>query len=197
MILAALALALQAAPAASHDGHQHHQATAKVEASSARVRIADNALVSHEGKPVRLADLMSGKRVVVLDFVYTTCTTVCPVLSATLAKLQDKLGPRMESEVQIISISIDPQRDTPARLKEYAARHGAGPGWVWLTGAQADVDAVLKGFGAYTPNPADHPAMVLVGRADSGAWTRLFGFPGAAELLAQVDKVAVAQAPAE
>ena len=68
-------------------------------------------------------------------------------------------------------------RDTPARLKEYAARYGAGPGWTWLTGPKPQVDEVLQVFGAYTPNFVEHPPLVMVGDAKTGKWIRFYGFP--------------------
>ncbi|MCP6473819.1 SCO family protein, partial [Klebsiella pneumoniae] len=72
----------------------------------------------------------------VVGFVYTQCTTVCPVISAILQKLQKQLGERAGREVQLVSLSIDPQRDTPERLKEYAGRFSGGEGWRWVTGSQ-------------------------------------------------------------
>ncbi|HEX9184892.1 MAG TPA: SCO family protein [Burkholderiales bacterium] len=186
---AALSLAL-AAPCAAHDkgAHDGHGAAAVKPAAGVRLRLADTPLVDQDGREVRLRSELLGKRVAVVNFVYTTCTTVCPVASATLAQLQRRLGDRAGERVLLVSITVDPLRDTPARLREYAARHEAGPGWRWLTGRKADVDAALKAFGAYTPNPEDHPNMTLVGDAESGQWTRLYGFTGVDELLAQVER---------
>ena len=90
---------------------------------------------------------------------------------------------------------MDPGRDTPARLKAYAARHHAKPGWTWLTGGRGTVEQVLRGMGAYTPSFADHPPMVLVGDG-AGGWTRLNGFPSQAAIVAQVDAYAAAVRPA-
>jgi protein SCO1/2 len=191
---AALSLAL-AAPCAAHDKGTHggHDAAAAKPAAGLRLRLADTPLQDQDGREVRLKSDVLGKRVAVVNFVYTTCTTVCPVASATLAQVQERLGGRMGEHVLLVSITVDPLRDTPARLKEYAARHEAGPGWRWLTGRKADVDAALKAFGAYTPNPEDHPNMTLVGDADGGQWTRLYGFAGADELIAQVERALAVQ----
>jgi protein SCO1/2 len=116
---------------------------------------------------------------------------VCPVASATFQQLQGKLGTALGKEVVLVSISVDPLRDTPERMHEYAARYQARAGWTWLTGAKPDVDAVLRGFGAYTPNYEDHPAMVLVG--DAGGWTRFLGFPSVDQLLGRVQALRVAR----
>jgi protein SCO1/2 len=109
-------------------------------------------------------------------------------LSATFRQVQNKLGDRLGSEVVMVSISVDPNRDTPARLKKYAERLGAGDSWLWLTGRQQAVTEVLEELGAYTPNFADHPSMVLVGDGSSGQWARFIGFPAAAQIIDKVDQ---------
>jgi protein SCO1/2 len=176
------------APAArAHDtAHQHHAAAAPAP-RAAKVVLSGAPLVDASGKRLRLAQDVIGERIAVVNFIYTTCTTVCPVASATFQQLQRRLAGALGKEVVLVSVSIDPLRDTPDRLGEYAARYEAGDGWVWLTGAKADVDNVLKGFGAYTPNFEDHPAMVLIGDARGGAWTRFFGFPAVDQLLGRVE----------
>jgi len=176
-------------PARAHDAGAHDPSkAAKAPPGSVQLRLADTLLRDQDGRELRLRSDVLGKRVAVVNFVYTTCTTVCPVSSATLAQLQERLGARLGTQVQLVSITVDPLRDTPARLKEYSARHEAGGGWLWLTGSKANVDAALKAFGAYTPNPEDHPAMTLVGDLEGARWTRLYGFPSADELLAQVER---------
>jgi protein SCO1 len=177
---AVLSLAILAAPVLAHDGH-HHAAK-----PSAKVSLADQVLVDQEGRQRRLVQDVIGKRIAIVNFVYTSCTTVCPVSSALFAQLQERLGPALGKDVVLVSITVDPVRDTPERLREFAARYGAGPGWVWLTGGKRELEAVLKGFGAYAPNYEEHPAMVLVGDAQGGTWTRFFGFPPAEQLLEKV-----------
>jgi protein SCO1/2 len=191
-IPAALLGLLLSLPAAAHDAHAHHGTQAAASAPRApergiELQLADTPLKDQDGREWRLKSDLLGKRVTVVNFVYTTCTTVCPVSSATIAQLQSRLGASLGDRVQLVSITVDPQRDTPARLKEYATKHGAGPSWRWLTGRKADVDAALKAFGAYTVNFEDHPAMIIVGDAEGRRWTRLYGFPSVDELVAQVD----------
>lgn len=186
-IAAALLLgALSGVSTASAHGTGDH---AKADApAAARVQLEDTLLLDRYGVERRLKSDVLGDRVAVVNFVYTTCTTVCPVASATFAQLQERLGARLGTQVRLVSITVDPQRDTPARLRAYAAKHDAGMHWTWLTGRKDAVDAALKGFGAYTPNPQDHPAIVMIGDARSGQWTRLYGFPAVAEILAEVDR---------
>jgi len=174
-----------------HDAHEHHGAQAAAP-SAAKVVLRDAPLLDASAKRVRLANDVIGERIAVVNFVYTSCTTVCPVSSATFQKLQEKLGPRLGKEVVLVSITVDPLRDTPQKLREYAARYEAREGWAWLTGAKPDVDGVLRGLGAYAPRFEDHPAMVLVGDARGGPWTRFFGFPSVEELMARIDTMQVA-----
>jgi protein SCO1/2 len=115
------------------------------------------------------------------------------VLSAVFGQVQDKLGDRLGNEVALVSVTVDPIRDTPKRLKAYAAKHKARDGWIWLTGPKTRVDDVLDGLGAYSPNFEDHPAMVLVGDGRTGQWNRFFGFPNANRLMERVDALAAAR----
>jgi protein SCO1/2 len=187
VLLLYLIIGFMVVPAArAHDAaHQHHAAAPAP--GAAKVVLSDAPLVDASGRRLRLAQDVIGERIAVVNFVYTTCTTVCPVASATFQQLQRRLAGALGKEVVLVSVSIDPLRDTPDRLRQYAARYEAGDGWVWLTGAKADVDSVLRGFGAYTPNFEDHPAMVLIGDARGGAWTRFFGFPAVEQLLGRVE----------
>lgn len=178
-------------PASAHEPahHQHHAAPKPAPRSGAvELKLPDTRLRDQDSRDVRLkSDVLAG-RVSVVNFVYTTCTTVCPVLSATMAQLQQRLGDRAGKQVRLVSITVDPQRDTPSRLKEYSAQHEAGSGWTWLTGRKSDVDAVLKAFGTFTPNPEDHPSVTMIGDAEGRRWTRLYGFPSVDEVLAQVEQ---------
>jgi protein SCO1 len=176
----------------AHDAHRRHEAAA-APPGAAKVALVDQALLDQAGRRVRLASDVIGGRIAIVNFVYSTCTTVCPVSSATLAQVQERLGGALGRDVALVSITVDPVRDTPARLNELAGRFGARAGWTWLTGAKGGIDGVLKGFGAYTPNFEDHPVMVLVGDPASGAWTRFFGFPSVEQLLDRVDALQAAR----
>jgi len=173
--------------------HQQHAAPAAPAPSAAKVVLRGDPLLDQTGKRVRLADDVIAGRIAVVNFVYTTCTTVCPITSAIFAEMQRKLGKAPGRDVVLVTITVDPVRDTPERLREYAARYDTADGWVYLTGAKRDVDNVLKGFGAYTPNFEDHPAMVLVGEAGGANWTRFIGFPSVDQLLARVGELRAAR----
>lgn len=197
-LVLALLLAVPAHALGGGDCPHHKQATASTPAPAAKapsseVRLVEAGLVDQDGTPVRLGGEVIGDRLVVMDFVFTTCTTVCPVLSAIFARVQGKLGERLGTEVRLVSISVDPTRDTPARLKAYSTSHRAKPGWTWLTGSPENVKQVLEGLGAYTPAYANHTPMVLIGDARTGMWVRLNGFPSEEQILAKVDELAAAR----
>jgi protein SCO1/2 len=169
-VMTAIAAAMALSPPAFGHDHAQHGAAAKPAApQTTRVNLTDTALLDQDGRSVRLKSDVMGDRIVVVGFIYTSCTTVCPVLSAVLAQTQAKLGARLSRDVGLVTVTVDPLRDTPARLKEYSARHGAGAGWTWLTGNKPQIDEVLKVFGAYTPNFIDHPPVVLAATQSPGS----------------------------
>ena len=187
--------------AKAHDEHQHHaNPAAKSSEQKAdrvgaiKVDVGDTPLLDQDGRTIRMrSDVLAG-RVVVVDFVYTSCTTVCPIFSATMAELRKRLVAAPARDIVLVTVTVDPLRDTPRRLKDYAARFGpTGDGWIWLTGSKSNVDTVNKAFGAYTANIDDHPPMVIVGDADAGVWTRFYGFPGVPELEARARELVAAR----
>ena len=158
------------------DGSGGTAATAaSVAEATAEVKLVDVPLVDQDGVPTRLPEVV-GDRVVVLDFVYTSCTTVCPVLGAIFERLGGAFGERLGQDVRLVSITVDPVRDTPAALKAYAARHRAPAGWTFLTGSQENVDRVLQGLGGYGPDLRQHAPVVLVGDGRTGRWARFNSF---------------------
>ncbi len=155
-------------------------------------RAPDVALVGMDGAPVRLREELQRAGPVVLHFLFTSCATVCPVLTGTLAAAQERLP-----DVRILSISIDPEEDTPARLREYAARFGAGPRWRFLTGRPPDVLAVQEAFDAYRGDKMRHEPSAFLRAAPGAPWVRIDGFLAAADLVAEVERLPpAAPAPA-
>jgi protein SCO1 len=131
------------------------------------------ALTTQDGETVHFYDLIKGK-IVAIDLIYTTCEYNCPLETARLAQVQKLLGDRVGKDVLFVSITIDPEHDTPAVLKEYAAKYHTGPGWVFLTGKLADIDLLSKKLGLYTePNPDNkdgHTPTLLIGNEATGQW---------------------------
>jgi len=143
-------------------------------AADSRRLIPDVTLIDQDGRTVNFYDLVKG-RTVAIDLIYTTCQYACPLESARLARMQQILGDRMGKDIFFISISIDPEHDTPAALKEYAKKYDAGPGWIFLTGKQDDIDMLSKKLGLWT-DPSltqdGHTPMLLIGNEASAQWTQ-------------------------
>jgi protein SCO1/2 len=180
-------LVARAAPAHDPSDHGTPKDATGVDAKSVTVRLPDLELLDQDGKRVRFKSDVIGDRLVVIDVIYTTCPVVCPILSAVFANVQDALGDRLGKDVVLVSISVDPVTDVPARLKEYAQKWKARPGWTFLTGDKRNVDEVLRGLNLYAPDLTEHPTVMLVGDGRDGRWRRLYDFPAPARVLGEVD----------
>ncbi|MDD2272306.1 MAG: SCO family protein [Desulfuromonadaceae bacterium] len=146
-------------------------------------------LVNQDGKKVRLQSILKGDTPVVVDFIYGTCTTICPVLSAGFLNLQNKLAATGHT-VRLVSITIDPENDSPKVMNAYLKRFRAKPGWDFLTGSRADIDTVMKAFNAYIPDKMSHYPLNMIHSPKDGTWVRLFGLLSSREFLAEYQSVA-------
>jgi protein SCO1/2 len=145
--------------------------------------IPDTPIYDQDGQKLLFySDLVKGKTVAI-NFIFTTCTTICPPLAATFRRIQVELGGRVGNDVRLISISVDPATDVPNRLKAFAAKFKAGPGWTFVTGSKPDIDLLLKALGASVGDKNDHTPMVLVGNEPAGYWTRTYGLAPAPVLV--------------
>ena len=157
-----------------------------VRSSPARVRLFDAPLMDQDGRNIRFVQDAVGGRIVVVDTFFTSCGLICPILGAIFADLQKMLGDLLDREVRLVSITVDPTTDIPPRLKKYAARWEARPGWYFLTGEKKNVDRVLEGLGLYSADFTEHPSAFLVGDVREGKWTRINGFATPEQLMAHV-----------
>ena len=134
------------------------------------------ALTTHEGKAVRFYDDLIKGKTVAIDLIYTTCQYACPLETARLAQVQRVLGDRVGRDIFFYSITIDPAHDTPEVLKAYAEKYHVGPGWPFLTGSAADIEAISRKLGLYTApgeaGPDGHTPSLLVGNQATGQWMR-------------------------
>jgi protein SCO1/2 len=152
--------------------------------------VPDVILVNQDGRKISFKRYLETDKPVMVEFIYATCTTICPVLSAGFANLQRKLGPNA-AQIRLISISIDPENDSPPVMKEYLKKYGAGTGWDFLSGSRADIDVVMRAFDAYVANKMYHLPLTLIRSPADGSWFRIKGLMGAADLqdeLAQITK---------
>lgn len=146
-------------------------------------------LVNQDGEAMRLyRDLLMDK-VVVIDTIFTECTGVCPIMSKTMARIQEHVGERMGEDVHLISISVDPKKDTPAKLKAMAETYDAGPGWYFLTGDEANVNLALKKLGGYVEDRDAHNAILIIGNTRTGLWKKALGLAGSDKILPIFDSV--------
>jgi len=154
-----------AAPATSPDS--------SAKAAKARAYFTDTVLLDQDGQPRRFyGDVLEGK-VVCLSFVFTNCGQACPLIMQKLKRAREKLGARGQ-EVEFVSISVDPENDTPKALKAFAAKFGAtGPGWTFLTGSRQDLKAVLGKLGTWTEDPGDHQTGFVAGNVRTHHWTKI------------------------
>jgi len=147
-------------------------AAAEYKRSIEKYQVPDVTLVNQDGKRIDLRSFLGGDKPVILDFIYGTCTTICPVLSIGFSHFQKKLGPEADT-VRLVSISIDPDNDTPEVMKEYLERYNARDGWDFLTGKRDDIIMVMKAFDAYVINKMNHyPLTILRGPGDED-WIRI------------------------
>jgi protein SCO1 len=134
------------------------------------------ALVTQDGKTVHFYDDLIKGKIIVLDMIYTHCVDACPLETARLVQVQKMLGDKVGKDIFFYSITIDPKRDTPKVLKQYAENYHVGPGWTFLTGKKDDIDTIAKKLGLYSepdPNNRDgHAPAILIGNEPSGQWIR-------------------------
>jgi protein SCO1/2 len=142
-------------------------------------------LVRADGRSIWLPDELDDGRPVVLDFVYTTCTAICPVSSQTFSELEKRLGAD-RGRVHLVSVSIDPEEDTPERLSQYSRHYDAGPQWSFYTGTLDASESVQRAFRVFRGNKMSHDPVTLVRLAPGRPWVRFDGFATAQELLAEL-----------
>jgi protein SCO1 len=170
--------------------HQTPQGVARNKAlSMGQLNIPDVQLTDHRGESVRFyCDLVKDKAVAI-NFVYTTCTTVCPPMGAYFSAVQSLMGDRIGRDLGLISVSIDPVIDTPERLRAWGKKFQAGLGWSLLTGSKHEVDRLLKALKVFTADKVDHAPIVLVGNEPARTWTRVNGLASPTTLARLITEV--------
>lgn len=151
-------------------------------------QIPDVVLLDQEGKEVRIKEYLDIDQVVVVDFIFGTCTTICPVLSVGFSYFQKKTL-NMGENVRLISFSIDPDNDTPEIMKDYLERYNGQPGWTIFTGKRQDIIDVLRGFDAYVSNKMDHYPLTIMRGPEDNRWVRLYGMLSASDLMKEYEQL--------
>ncbi|MDH4125021.1 MAG: SCO family protein [Gammaproteobacteria bacterium] len=181
-------LGQQAATESMHDAHATHRAAMKSPRYAIREQqydIPDVHLIAADGSTSELSAILDSDQPVALNFIFTTCTTICPVMTATFAQMQRQLAEKAD-EVRLVSISIDPEYDRPDVLKAYAEQFHAGGNWMFLTGDSPDIEKVLRSFDSYAGSKMNHKAVTLLKRPDHAAWIRIDGLANGESLAQEV-----------
>jgi protein SCO1/2 len=160
-----------------HSAHAAHTAAAPsgYERSLHEYVIPDVVLTDADAHPVRLRELLATKDTVMLNFIFTTCGAICPVMSQTFSEVPKKLGTATRG-LRMISISIDPENDTPEKLKAYSRTYGNTDRWTFLTGRREDIKAVEVAFDSYRGDKMNHEPLTLLHASADKRWVRLDGF---------------------
>ena len=157
--------------------------------SAARNWFSDRPLVTRNGETLAFYSDVLKDQVVLINFMFTHCDGACPLSTQKLQQVQQQLRERSVESVRLVSISVDPQQDTPERMREFAERYGAGPDWLFLTGEKQDVDFVLGRLGQSTPKPEDHQTLYLLGNLKTGRWLKMLGFTPVEQIVAQLQEL--------
>lgn len=195
LVLAASPLAW-AAPAGETKpmGHMHHGSSSMNRsmkpAPVKNLSIPDVLVTDQNGQEIPFYSALVRDRVVAINTIFTTCTTICPPMGAIFSQLQNLVKESRGSDVQLISVSIDPVIDTPERMKAWAAKFGAEPGWTLVTGEKAAIDKLLKGLNLFAPEKEEHSPLVLIGNDATGTWQRTYGLAPAARMAELLEEVA-------
>ena len=184
LALAMCALLCSARPMAAQ---QPFSQTSNPPATVVELSVPDIQVVNQAGEHVRFnSDVVKGRVAVITSFL-TNCSAFCPITQEKLAKLAKVLGDKMGREVVFISVSVDPENDTPENMKAWGEKFHVGSGWSLLSGKKEDVEALLKSLGLYVPIPARHQSALLIGNQKSG-WSRVSSWSTAEKLAKIVDE---------
>lgn len=178
---------------ADEQDHTQHQAMLDqrgvLSLTAKSYTIPDIKLIDSNGRAVAMRSLLDGKEPVILNFIFTTCTTICPVMSSTFEQVQEQLGNR-RNRVRMVSVSIDPENDTPARLKAYAHRYNAGPHWQLLTGSVANSFAVQNAFEVAVGDKMNHKPLAFIrARGRDAGWVRMDGLVAASDIINELNRL--------
>ena len=151
--------------------------------SAAEKYFSDVELINQDGQKMRFYTDVLKDKVVIINTFFISCTNICPPMIRNMEKVQDALGDRLGKDAFLVSISVDPEADTPPRLKEYSRRFHARPGWIFLTGKKENVDWALYKLGQYVETKDGHTSIIIIGNEPKGLWKKAFGLAKAEELI--------------
>ena len=175
-----------------HAHHHDSNVNAAVKRSTADYKIPALKLVRNDGTTTLFPKEIDDGRPVILDFIYTSCTAVCPLTSQVFSQVQNILAKDHE-KVHLVSISIDPEYDTPERLTAYAKKFNASSQWQHYTGTVETSIAMQKAFDAYRGDKMNHIPLTFIRAAPDKPWVRLDGFANPDEVVREYRQLATSK----
>jgi protein SCO1/2 len=151
-------------------------------------------VVTQEGRRVRFYDHLVKGRTVMINFAYTRCNGRCPAAVARLVEVQRQLGERFGRDVTMVTVSLDPENDTPEADRRYVAAAHGRPGWTYVTGAREDLEALRRYMGFTDRRPevdrdkSQHAVLVAIGNEARGRWMTVPGLLAVDELIQVVNR---------
>jgi len=174
---------------AEPDPHAHHKAMLKklekFKRSTHKYTIPEISLVSKSGTQKTTSEIFNTNKPMMVNFIFTSCNTICPVLSGTFSQIDKKIS-KLKKDVELISISIDPEYDTPRVLNDYAKKFNSSDNWKFYTGSREDIITLQTAFNAYRGSKMNHAPITLLRAANKIEWTRIDGFASAKQLLKEI-----------
>ena len=177
---------------ANHNKHVEPAVNSTAAASAParnKMVIPDVHVLDQHGNALNFYSDLIKDKTVAINFIFTNCTTICPPLAATFARLQKEMGDKIGKDIHLISISVDPLTDTPERLKAWGAKFKAGPGWTFVTGEKQEMDKLLTALGAAVSKREDHTPAMIIGNDSKGVWTRTYGLAKIPQIMGVIQNV--------
>jgi protein SCO1 len=186
--------------AAQSGHHDHKSAAAKPSKASTQLKrpgivtigktqipFTDIVVVDQDGRQKRFYSDLVKDKVVVLSFFFTRCVSICPSMNMALRRLQTNLGDLLGKEVVIVTVSKDPEYDTPEKLKEWSKAIGVKPGWTLVTGEVSALKKIIFDFTGDAPGPGSHSTVFMLGNDRTGEWLELMEFTSSEDLREHID----------
>ena len=174
VVLAAASMLFPVIPGTNPAVAEGAAQSAEQEIQRAREYFTNLELINQDGETVRFFDDVLKDKVVVINFIFTNCEGACPLMTHKLTMVRDRLEGKIGNPLQFVSLSLDPARDTPAAMKEFARMHNADhEGWVFLTGKPEHLDSIIKRLGQYTEDGEAHSTLMLAGNVNTAHWMKI------------------------
>jgi protein SCO1/2 len=152
--------------------------------------IPDVYVIDQNNRKIPLKQLLNSEKFLIIDFIYATCTTICPVLSAGFSSFQKNMDEQELKRVHLISFTIDPDHDSPEIMAAYLKRYKAKPGWDFFTGSKNDIAKIIKAFKVDIQDKMSHPPLILMKSPKKNEWVRLYGLMSTKEMISEYLKIA-------